>query len=101
VKPAAAAAVAGREIPRNGGLPAGAKLAIRELVEFIVRSGDIDSRYTPRDRMHEGARIHRALQKKNMEKYAGYQSEVWLSAEFVCQNAAYVLDGHAGGAASA
>ncbi|NLT15938.1 MAG: DEAD/DEAH box helicase, partial [Clostridiales bacterium] len=73
------------------------KIAIRELVEFIVRSGDIDSRYAPRDRMYEGARIHRVLQKKNMEKYDSYQSEVRLTAEFVCQNVTYILDGRADG----
>ena len=41
--------------------------------------------------MHEGARIHRRCE-RDMEKYGGYQSEVWLSAEFVCRNAACVLD---------
>lgn len=73
------------------------KIASRELVEFIVRSGDIDSRYAPRDRMFEGARIHRVLQKKNMEKYDSYQSEVRLTAEFICQNVTYILDGRADG----
>ena len=73
------------------------KLPIRALVEFILRSGDIDSRYTPRDRMFEGARIHRALQKKNIEKYDSYRSEVRLSAEFVCGDATFLLDGRADG----
>ncbi len=73
------------------------KLAIRELVEFIMRSGDIDSRYTPKDRMYEGARIHRALQKISSEKNDSYQSEVKLSADFVCQNVIYTLEGRADG----
>jgi Rad3-related DNA helicase len=73
------------------------KLAIRELVEFIVRSGDIDSRYAPRDRMYEGARIHRVLQKKNMEKIDSYVSEVRLSAELSCGDTVFVLEGRADG----
>ena len=73
------------------------KLAIRELVEFILRSGDIDNRYAPKDRMAEGARIHRALQKKNRGLYESYISEVRLTAEVQCHDVTYVLEGRADG----
>lgn len=73
------------------------RLPIRKLVEFIMRSGDIDSRYTPKDRMYEGARIHRALQKKSSERYESYSSEVRLSAEFVSNGLTYILEGRADG----
>ena len=73
------------------------RLAIRELVEFILRSGDIDSRYAPRDRMAEGARIHRALQKRNRERCESYNSEVRLSAEFQRLDVTYILEGRADG----
>lgn len=53
-------------------------LPIRQLVEFLLRTGSIDSRFTGFDRANEGARIHRRLQKAAGE---GYQAEVFLSAE--------------------
>ncbi|NLI91333.1 MAG: hypothetical protein GX434_03770 [Peptococcaceae bacterium] len=46
------------------------KLPIRQLVELIMRSGDIDSRYAFKDRMMEGAKAHRILQKNNREIYS-------------------------------
>jgi DNA excision repair protein ERCC-2 len=72
------------------------RLPIRKLVEFILRSGDIDSRYTPRDSMYEGSRIHRVLQKNNSEKY-DYISEIKLSADFVRNDLTYALEGRADG----
>ena len=39
------------------------RLPIRQLVEFLLRSGSIDSRFAGFDRALEGARIHRRLQK--------------------------------------
>ena len=39
------------------------RLPIRQLVEFLLRTGSIDSRFTGFDRANEGARIHRRLQK--------------------------------------
>ena len=44
-------------------------LPIRRLVEFLLRSGSIDSRFTGFDRANEGARIHRKLQKAAGEGY--------------------------------
>jgi DNA excision repair protein ERCC-2 len=73
------------------------RLPIRKLVEFILRSGDIDSRYAPRDRMTEGTRLHRTLQKKSAEKYESYISEVRLTAEVECRGTPYVLEGRADG----
>ena len=51
-------------------------LPIRQLVEFLLRTGSIDSRFAGFDRANEGARIHRKLQKAAGE---GYQAEVFLS----------------------
>ena len=44
-------------------------LPVRQLVEFLLRSGSIDSRFTGFDRANEGARIHRRLQKAAGEGY--------------------------------
>ena len=40
------------------------RVSVRDLVEFILRSGDIDSRYAGAARMREGVRVHQALQNK-------------------------------------
>mgnify|MGYP007129696371 CR=1 FL=1 len=38
-------------------------LPIRQLVEFLLRTGSIDSRFTGFDRALEGAHIHRKFKK--------------------------------------
>jgi DNA excision repair protein ERCC-2 len=73
------------------------KLPIRQLVELIIRSGDIDSRYASKDRMLEGAKAHRLLQKKNRENYEDYRSEVTLSAGYTHNGIEYMLEGRADG----
>jgi hypothetical protein len=73
------------------------KLPIRQLVEFILRSGDIDSRYVEKDRMYEGARAHRSIQKNNMKFYDDYKSEITLSTEFRSGDIVYTLEGRADG----
>lgn len=77
------------------------KLSVRQLVELILRSGDIDSRFVSGDRMYEGARAHRALQKSNRENNADYRSEVFLSGRYWCDGEEYVLEGRADGVFSA
>lgn len=70
------------------------KIAIRELVEFILRRGSIDevknSNHTPQ----EGARIHRQLQKEAGE---GYQKEVWLKKPLEIAETAVQIEGRADG----
>ena len=54
------------------------RVSVRNLVEFVLRSGDIDNRRTAgaqRDAMLAGSRLHRKLQKR---MGAGYRSEVTL-----------------------
>ena len=69
-------------------------LPIRQLVEFLLRTGSIDSRFTGFDRANEGARIHRKLQKAAGEDY---QAEVFLSAEWEACGIAFTLEGRADG----
>lgn len=54
------------------------RISVRDLVEFILRSGDLDSRLGRRDvdAMQEGARMHRKIQKR---QGSFYRSEVPLS----------------------
>jgi len=49
------------------------KISVRNLVEFILRSGDIDSGFCGLNRAAEGTRIHRNLQKS---RKGNYKSEI-------------------------
>ncbi len=73
------------------------KLAVRQLVELIMRSGDIDNRFVSGNRMQEGARAHRALQKTNRENYDDYRSEAFFSGRYCCKGQEYLLEGRADG----
>ena len=58
------------------------KISVRNLVEFILRSGDIDNRGAggmQMEAMHRGSRIHRKLQK---QAGPSYHAEVPLKMEF-------------------
>lgn len=48
------------------------KTSVRNLVEFILRSGDLDNRYSKRDpdAMQEGSRLHRKIQKQMGPDYS-------------------------------
>ena len=63
-------------------------LPIRQLVEFLLRTGSIDSRFTGFDRALEGAHIHRKLQKAAGD---GYQAEVFLSVERQAEDITFTL----------
>ena len=55
------------------------RISVRNLVEFILRSGDLDNRRTAsqdRDAMQKGSIIHRKIQK---QMGIGYQAEVPLT----------------------
>lgn len=73
------------------------KISVRNLVEFILRSGDIDNRGAggmQMEAMQRGSRIHKKLQKK-----AGplYHAEVPLKMEFTEEDYTVVLEGRADG----
>ncbi len=70
------------------------RLPIRQLVEFLLRTGSIDSRFTGFDRANEGARLHRKLQKAAGE---GYEAEVFLSAERMVEDITFTVEGRADG----
>ena len=70
------------------------RLSVRELVEFLLRTGSIDSRFTGFDRANEGARIHRRLQKAAGE---GYSAEVFLTAERTMEGIGFTIEGRADG----
>lgn len=70
------------------------RLAVRPLVEFLLQTGDIDSRFAGFDRANEGARIHRKLQKQAGESY---QPEVFLSGSREVDGIRCTVEGRADG----
>ena len=72
--------------------------SVRNLVEFILRSGDIDNRSSRMvaDAMLEGGKIHRKIQRGMGENY---QAEVPLALTIEAEEYALVIEGRADGIA--
>lgn len=73
------------------------KISVRNLVEFILRSGDIDNRYgraAQKEAMQEGSRIHRKIQRR---MGADYQPEVSLKIELKRDEYVLLIEGRADG----
>jgi DNA excision repair protein ERCC-2 len=70
------------------------RIAVRRLVEFILRKGSIDARHTSEHTAQEGARIHRKLQKNYSE---GDQKEVKLAINIELNQQTYIIEGRADG----
>ena len=77
--------------------PLAAALSVRRLVEFLLRTGSIDSRFTGFDRANEGARLHRRLQKESLRAHPDYRAEVALKETLTCAGVTYTLEGRADG----
>lgn len=72
------------------------RIAVRELVEFILRSGDIDNRrgHSPENAMAEGGRIHRMIQRRMGSEYT---AEVPLSYRYPSGEYDILVEGRADG----
>ena len=72
------------------------RISVRNLVEFVLRSGDIDNRSAgaDRDAMQLGGKIHRKIQRK---MGADYQAEVPVKYEVTCRGFVLSVEGRADG----
>lgn len=72
------------------------RISVRNLVEFILRSGDLDNRRigAPADAMLEGGRIHRMIQRRMGSEY---EAEVMLRYTYSAQDYNIMIDGRADG----
>ncbi len=72
------------------------RISVRSLVEFILRSGDIDNRKaaSPENAMQEGGRIHRMIQRR---MGPSYQAEVSLSYTYDAGEYEIIVEGRADG----
>ena len=77
--------------------PLAVTLPVRQLVEFLLRTGSIDNRFTGFDRANEGARIHRRLQRAAVKEYADYTAEVALRQTWETAGVTYTIEGRADG----
>ncbi len=72
------------------------RISVRNLVEFILRSGDIDNRRgsAPDNAMQEGGRIHRMIQRR---AGSDYHAEVTLKLQYEAEKYMLVIEGRADG----
>ena len=73
------------------------KISVRNLVEFILREGDIDNRMgrgASAEAMQEGSRIHRKIQRR---QGSDYHAEVPLKLVLTEENYDLVIEGRADG----
>ncbi|AKP67602.1 helicase C-terminal domain-containing protein [Companilactobacillus ginsenosidimutans] len=70
------------------------RIGIRQLVEFVLRSGNLDESKDSQNTALMGAQIHRRLQK---ERSADYESEVYLKKVVPMNDEDYVISGRADG----
>ncbi len=70
------------------------KISVRNLIEFVLRAGDIDSRFRSMNRALAGTKAHQKVQKS---KGDNYKPEVFLSYEVEHDGLIYMVEGRADG----
>lgn len=69
-------------------------IAVRPLVEYVFRSGSLDSGFRAAVSLTEGTKAHQQVQKQYGE---GDRKEVYLKAEISCEDLLFVVDGRCDG----
>ncbi|MGG3467009.1 ATP-dependent DNA helicase [Neobacillus pocheonensis] len=70
------------------------QISVRTLVEYVFRSGSIDTRFRSQSTLTDGTRIHQKIQKTYHE---GDQKEVYLSVEIPFEGISFLIDGRCDG----
>ena len=89
------------------------KISVRNLVEFVLKSGDLDSRFTGTSRAMEGTKAHQKIQKEYKNKFSKekqipleefeankkieYMAEVSLKYDIEYKNFHFIIEGRADG----
>ncbi len=80
------------------------RISIRNLVEFVLKSGDLDSKFTGSSRALEGTRAHQKIQKQCKERFSKevkiskeYKAEVSLKHNLEYRGFNFILEGRADG----
>ncbi|GHH99051.1 ATP-dependent DNA helicase [Neobacillus kokaensis] len=69
-------------------------ISVRTLVEYVLKSGSIDSQFRSQKSLAEGTRVHQKIQKMYED---GDQKEVYLCAEIPFEDLTFVIDGRCDG----
>lgn len=69
-------------------------VAVRELIEFILRKGSLDSSFVSSNRMALGIKAHKKIQKSMGENY---EKEVHLKQEITEEGITFIVEGRADG----
>ena len=69
-------------------------LSVHDIVDTLLRKGDLDNRIFNQTSMEEGTRLHAWYQSKQNENY---HPEVYLSDKFICQDYLLSISGRADG----
>jgi len=70
------------------------KLSVHKIIDFVLRCGDIDSRFYDSSSMYKGAAAHRKIQKESGDNY---KKEVTLKLETEIEGIPVLLQGRADG----
>ncbi|MDD7305259.1 MAG: ATP-dependent DNA helicase [Peptoniphilaceae bacterium] len=70
------------------------KISVRNLIEFVMRTGDIDNRFRDNNRMVAGIKAHQKVQKSYNENY---QSEYYLKNTTQIGDMVFKVEGRADG----
>lgn len=70
------------------------KISVRNLVEFVLRSGDLDSSFRSMSRAVDGTKAHQKVQKSKDENY---EAEVTLKHSFEHKGFIFKIEGRADG----
>ncbi|MGE5629318.1 MAG: ATP-dependent DNA helicase [Solirubrobacterales bacterium] len=73
-------------------------ISVRNLVEFVLRSGDINSQFIGNSRALEGTKAHQKIQKENKDN--GYTKEVVLKYSVEYMSFKFLIEGRADGVIS-
>ncbi|PKM51476.1 MAG: ATP-dependent helicase [Firmicutes bacterium HGW-Firmicutes-7] len=70
------------------------KISVRELIEYVLRTGDINAVFLSSKRMSDGVKAHQRFQKQTKEDY---EEEVTISLETECDETKILLSGRIDG----
>ncbi len=77
------------------------RISVRDLVEFVYRSGDLDSRFAGMGKAIEGTRLHQKIQGLRKDEAAGsgeiYHKEISVSMRICFRDNTFIISGRIDG----
>ena len=72
-------------------------VSVRDLIEFVLRSGDITSIFLTSSRAVDGIKAHQKIQKKFSKKYNNYEAEIIIKDKVLIDNVELEINGRIDG----